>query len=254
MFNKVKLIYFSIYFVGIFMISESYAKSYKKNCFSEHILESIHINKERKKYYAKLTDDKSDRIFNLLIGYEYLTLVPAKYFDILARPFHKKKMDLFCHEFMSMNEAPDFDPNYRIYPTHDFYEFPWKYYKKEISKAIKADDIEKVRKLSLWAIIELSDMPQYYCMTRHLMESVYRFAHFIPIREKEAKELGIKSPRKIMKNVISAHLLGFRDTYKIDQWSQPIQKEGIPLLCSELPNLLFDLDNPELDILKKGES
>lgn len=237
---------------GFFMLSATHAKSYQKNCFTEHILESIHINKERKKHYSELTDGASDRIFNLLIGYEYLTLVPAKFFDLKAKPYQKKGMELFCHEFVSMDRAPSFDPNKKIFPSEKMANFSWRDYKEKISDAIKRDDIESASNLLISGMLELKDMPHYYCMTRHLLESIYRFAYFIPIREEEAYQLGIKSPRKMMKNVMKAHLLGLRDSIKIDKWSYPIQKNGIPLLCSELPNLLLDLNAPELEVLKGG--
>src|SRR5688500_1630378 len=83
-----------------------YAKSYDTFCFQEHIKESISINKARKKVYAELTNGRSERIFNKLIGYEYITLAPATFFDLKALPYQKQGMDLFCHEFMSMIRVP----------------------------------------------------------------------------------------------------------------------------------------------------
>jgi hypothetical protein len=37
----------------------------------------------------------------------------------------------------------------------------------------------------------------------------------------------------------------------IDKLSIPIQKQGIPMLCNELPNLIEDIDLEELNILKR---
>jgi hypothetical protein len=85
-------------------------------------------------------------------------------------------------------------------------------------------------------------------MSRHLIESIYRFAHFIALREEEAKNVGASSPRDLMFDVMKVHLLGMMGSYEIDEWSGPIQEEGIPVLCSEIPDLLHDLALAPADI------
>lgn len=227
-----------------------YAKSYESFCFQGHIRESISINKERKKVYSELTNGRSDKIFNTVIGYEYVTLAPATFFDLQALSYHKNGLDLFCHEFMSMVRSPNFDPEARVIPEEAFRPFDWKFYKERTSNALKHKDITEVRKTALEALVELKSQPRYYCFSRHLFESIYRFAHFLPLRSKQAEKLGLKDPADIMFNVMKLHLLGIKDSHRIDVWSQPIQMSGIPILCSEIPDLLFDLNNPELNILK----
>ena len=221
--------------------STSFAKSYTTNCFQEHIQESIAINKERKREYSLITDGASDKIFTHLIAMEHLTIPVAFYYDQKAKPFQKKGLDLFCHEFMSMNKVSTFNPDKRVIPTHDFPELSLSQYKKDIKKTLEEDDIERLKALSLSELDKLSKYPQYYCMTRHIIESIYRFAFFIDIREREASALKIESPKDLMKKVIKTHLLGVDDSLKIDRWSQPIQEKGVSLLCSELPDLMFDL-------------
>jgi hypothetical protein len=227
-----------------------YEKSYETFCFQQHIKDSISINKERRKVYAELTDGRSERIFNKLIGYEYVTLVPATYFDLKALPYQKQGMDLFCHEFMSMIRTPEFDPNTRIIPQEKFKPFDWKFYKDRITAAIAHGSAPEVRQVTLEALIELKSMPNYYCFTRHFIESIYRFAHFVPLRAQQAEEFGLKDPSKMMFNVMKLHTVGIKDCHGIDLWSQPIQMSGIPILCTEIPNLLSDLDVPELEVLK----
>lgn len=227
-----------------------YSKSYETFCFQEHIKESISINKSRRKVYAKLTNGRSERIFNKLIGYEYITLAPATYFDLKALKYQKQGMDLFCHEFMSMIRTPDFDPNTRIIPKEQFRPFDWKFYKNRITTAIKHDNEGEVKRATLDALIELKSMPNYYCFTRHFLESIYRFAHFVPLRSEQAENFGLKDPTKMMFSVMKLHTIGIKDCHGIDVWSQPIQSSGIPILCTEIPDLLSDLDVPELEVLK----
>lgn len=229
---------------------EAYTKSYDRFCFREHVSESISINKERKKVYAELTDGRSDRIFNKLIAYEYITLLAANFFDLKALKYQKNGVDLFCHEFMSMNRTPIFDPNARRIPAEPFKPFDWEFYKKRIGAGLEHGNPLEVRKACVEALIELKAMPNYYCFTRHFIESIYRFAYFQPLRSEQAAEAGLRDPKKMIFDVMKLHLLGMKDCHGIDMWSQPIQMSGIPILCSEIPDLLFDLNDPELEPIK----
>lgn len=228
-----------------------FAKSYETNCFREHILESIAINKERKFAYSQLTEGKSDRIFNLLIGSEYLTLIPATYFDLKARRFQKAGSSLFCQEFMSMNRVGEFSAENLIVPKKSRKDFDWQLHKINMERALNSHSPDLVRHAAIAALMELKKQPQYYCMTRHIFESIYRFAYFIPLREMEAAELNINPPTGLMMDVINLHLMGIAGSYEIDEWSGPIQESGIPILCSEIPDLIKDIDEDELSLLKR---
>lgn len=228
-----------------------YTKSYDSFCFQEHIRESIAINKERKQIYAELTGGRSNKIFNLLIGYEYVTLAPATILDLQALPFQKNGMDLFCHEFMSMVRAPKFNPENKVIPQEQFRPFDWMFYKNRMSEALKHQDLDEVKRTAIEALLELKSQPSYYCFSRHFFESIYRFAHFVPLRAKQAEEMELKDPTNLMFRVMKLHIMGLKDSHRIDLWAQPIQMSGIPILCSEIPDLLFDLDTPELKELKK---
>lgn len=228
----------------------SYLKSYSQNCFRHHIEESIGINRERKIIYSSMTAGQSDRIFNTLIASEVISIIPATYFDYRAKKFQKKGLELFQHEFMSMNRAGLFDPNEKVTVTGKIKEFDWKFYKIRLDNAIHLHNHETVRSICVEALVELKAYPQYYCMMRHLIESIYRFAFFVPIRVKQASTLKIDSPESLMFDVMKLHLLGFEGVYKIDLWCQPIQQSGILILNTELPDLLLDLDAEEIKPLK----
>lgn len=223
-----------------------YAKSYDTFCFGTHIKESISINTERRKIYAELTDGRSDPIFNKLISAEYVTLAPAAYFDLKALPYQKNGMPLFCHEFMSMIRTPKFDPSTRIIPKEQFKPFDLKFYKKRLVEAIKNESVAEVKKVAVEALLELKKQPNYYCFTRHFVESIYRFAYFTPIRSQEAEEMELKDPKKMMFSIMKLHTVALNICHDIDLMSQPIQMSGIPILCTEIPDLMFDLDVPEL--------
>lgn len=221
---------------------KGYTISYDKNCFGDHIRESIVINSHRKPIYEELTQGRSNKIFNFLIASERLSLIPAAYYDLKAREYQERGVPLYCYEFMSMNATPDFDPERRVIPTEKFEAFDWKSYKKRLDLAIDRNDVNEIKRVSLEAVRALDAYPNYYCMLRHMFESVYRFAYFLPLQEEASLKAGLKSSAKLSMSMIKLQMLALVSSYRIDQWSAPIQKEGIPILCSELPKLLDDLN------------
>ena len=227
------------------------ANTYKSFCFHEHIKDSISINKERKKVYSSLTNGKSNQIYNEFIGFEYLTSALTPFYDLQALFYQKQGINLFCDEFMGLIRDPEFDPNNRQIPEEKFQKLDWKYHHKKIREAIKRKNVSEVKKVTIEALIEIKSLPNYYCLTRHFYESIYRFAHFVPLRVKQAEEKGLKNPTNLMFRMMKLLTLGLRGSYGIDVKSSPIQMSGIPIICSEIPALLSDLNNIELDVLRK---
>lgn len=219
----------------------THAKSYTTECFAHHVKESIVINSVRKPIYSYLTNGESDKIFNFLIGAERISLIPASYYDWRAKKYQENGVPLFCYEFKSMNSTPDFDPDRRVIPKETFEPFDWKSVERNLKLAVDRRSVIEVKRVTMKAIRDLEAYPSYYFMLRHMLESVYRFAYFLPMQEEAALAAGLKSPRDLTFGMIKLHLLSLVSSYQVDQWSAPIQKEGIPILCSELPTLLDDL-------------
>lgn len=236
-----------------FVISAAFAgdsNSYKAFCFKNHVKESIAINKDRKKLYSKLTDGKSDRVFGELIAYERLTLIPATFYDLKVLKYQKEGIDLFCKEFLPLNHSPMQDEAPRNFPQETFSIINWKQIQRNTSLALDSGDVAEVKKVSLQALVELQSQPSYYCLTRHFIESIYRFAHFLPLRRAQAKAKGLKDPKNIIFSVMKTHTQGLRGSFAIDVKSRPIQENGIPMICAEMPNPFSDINNIELSVLK----
>lgn len=212
----------------------------KQGCFEMHIRESIEINKNNKVPYAKIAGNSASQVLNTLIASEYLTLIPAAIFDNEAKPFQRKGMDLWCQEFLSM-EQDQRDVIINEAPKEAFQKFNWKPYSLEMKKSLKQNDVRLIRISSLKALKTLSLQPHFHCFTRHMVESIYRIAYFVDVREAEAKRLNIRSPRKLMMDSIRTHLESFSFAQYIDQLARPIQENRIGILCNELPDLLRDL-------------
>ncbi len=216
----------------------SFAKNHETFCFQNHILESISINKTRQEVYSKLTEGKSNRIYRELIGYEKLSLTVATFFDLKAMPYQKAGMNIFCKEFKALIQSPRLLSQS---PQESFSAINRKSIEQKISTALKTKETEKVKKASLEILEGLKTQPSYYCLSRHFIESIYRFAHFAPIWSKQAEEKGLKDPSKMIFKVMKMHALGLKGTFAIDRKSQPIQAQGIPMLCAEVPDLLEDI-------------
>lgn len=217
----------------------SFAKNHKSFCFQNHILESISINKTRQEVYSKLTEGKSNPIYRELIAYERLSLTVATFFDLKALRYQKAGMNIFCKEFKDLIQAPSLLSQK---PVEPFAAISRKPIEQKISAALKTKNTEEVKKASLEIIEEMKKQPSYYCLSRHFIESIYRFAHFAPMWSKQAQDKGLKDPSKMIFNVMKLHALGLKGTFAIDRKSQPIQAKGIPMLCAEIPDLLEDIN------------
>ncbi len=208
--------------------------------FLEHITESISINSERRPFYKKLSDGKSETGFIYLIILEILMIPSAWFWDICTAYYQKKGISLFDREFVSMNRTPVFDSSKRISPG-SCPEIPWQSFRNQLKSAIENEDPEEVLQCSLRIVGEMKSYPEFYPMTRHLVESIIRFAYFCPQRIREADDLKIKSPKALIFRMMNYHLLGFWFFVQIDKASAPVHAMGIPMLTSELPDLLADL-------------
>lgn len=212
--------------------------------FLDHITESISINSERRPFYKKLSGGKSEAGFRLLIALEILMVPSTWFWDKRCAYYQRNGVPLLKDELVSMNRTPDFDPEKKVQPG-PFPKIPWKSFQKKLSVAIRTEDPSEIVRVARDIILEMSAYPHYYPMTRHLVESIYRFAWFMPVREKEARARGLKNPRSLILSIIRYHLVGFWFFMKIDEASAPVQAQGIPMLTSELPDLMHDLEGVE---------
>ncbi len=234
----------------VFLFLGTLERGQAKTCFTHHIQESIKINQESSKFYRELTDGKSDKVLKKLITGEKASLKIAKSIDKKVQTYHQQGIDLLCQEFKDM--IP-FEPSLKDprVPNIDPLSLQYFSFYKKINQAIKTNDENIIRTEALKVLIELHQSPPYHCFTRHIVESIYRFAYYVPIRKKQSEDKNLKDPTKILIQVMKLQLLALPFAQYIDKLSIPIQKQGIPMLCNELPNLIEDIDLEELNILKR---
>ncbi len=234
----------------IFIFLGTFDKGEAKSCFTHHIQESIKINQESSTFYRALTGGESDKVLKKLITGEKASLKIAKSFDKKVQTYHQHGIDLLCQEF---KEMIPFEPSLKDPRVQHVDPLSLKYFSfyKKINNAIKTKDENIIRTEALKVLIELHQSPPYHCFTRHIIESIYRFAYYVPIRKKQSEDKNLKDPTKILIQVMKLQLLVLPFAQYVDKLSAPIQKQGIPILCNELPNLIEDIDLEELNILKE---
>jgi hypothetical protein len=208
--------------------------------FLNHITESISINSERRPFYRKLTEGKSEAGFRYLIALELLMIPSALFWDICASHYQRNGVPFLKDELVSMNRTPEFDASKRVSPG-SIPEIPWKSFQKQLKEAIASENPGEVVTCSARIIGEMKSYPDFYPMTRHLVESILRFAWFCPKRVKEAEEKGLQNPHQLIFRMMKYHLLGFWFFVQIDKAASPVHAMGVPMLTSELPDLLNDL-------------
>lgn len=240
--------------IGVLASVNAQAAVIKRDCFKAHVEEAIDLNTQRKAEYFKLTNGASDKVFNRLIFVEHFMKIFVKRYDRKAHAYQKNGMDLLCQELVEVKHAPEFNSPSLQHRSDSFEDVSWEPFKKSIKDSLKKGDVEQTKKSALAALVKLNKHPGRHCMKRHLFESIYRFAHFAPLRMEEAKANNIANPKEFMIDVMKFHLTAFGTFNYLDKIAAPIQQKGISILCSEMPDLIKDLDAPELDVLKQSGS
>lgn len=205
------------------------------NYMTNHLMEAIVLNCRRLPKYARLTQGRSIKISLLLIWSESISLVSAFIMDTVAKYWQKKGVPVFVHEFISMEETPEFSSSYafafeplKIFPR---FEIP----KKKLGELVEQKKYESLSSELGNLIRSLEKYPHIFCMTRHTLESFLRCSNLTPLHIQKAKELEVKSPEKFCQNALKSHLFAMGFCMFLDRLSFPIQNAGVPIVCQDVP-------------------
>lgn len=113
----------------------------------------------------------------------------------------------------------------------------YKYLKvyKPFRKALRNKDFKNI---ATEAQSILDEIPQgYYCMLKHLLETVKTMASNTPAYIEKAQQENIKSPARLMLSLIKEQLKAIKLILPLDRWAGPLQEKGISILCSDVPHL-----------------
>ena len=84
-------------------------------------------------------------------------------------------------------------------------------------------------------LARLAPAPEYHCMTRHLIESLWRVAVLAPLHERLAAERAVRSTRDLSELLLRLHLSALPEGAKLDRAAAPLQARGIPIICRDVP-------------------
>ncbi len=209
----------------------------ERHCFREHLREAIALNRERMPKYAELTGGASRAISRRLIWSERLALPVAWYIDRRAAGYERAGIPLVCDAFVPMELAPEFRERSAAEPKplSDFRSPDIRRMHRAVRASFREGGFPAVSAVLEQEIHLLAEAPTYNCMLRHLLESALRIANLAPIHAAEAARMGMPSPENVSWLMIRLHLMTFEEAAQLDRAAAPIQAQGIPIVCQDVP-------------------
>lgn len=210
----------------------------ERRCMERHLREAAALNKQRMPRYDSLTDGRSRGISRRLIWTERLGIVAAWYVDWRARPFQRAGIRIVCDDFVPMAHTPAFQPRAAGArpPLAGFVRADAPGIRREVERALDQGGFRAASAVLGREIEALAATPAYHCMLRHLLESALRISSQAPRYAAEARARGLAhSPENLSRALLDLHMLALGDAAKLDARAAPMQAEGIPILCQDVP-------------------
>lgn len=206
-------------------------------CLGEHIEEAIVLNKQRKTAYMQLSQGRSQKVSEALLWMERKLTVAAPFADAWAAPFQAKGIPILCRDFISMSETPAFKAQNPEGPDsfHNYRRPDVNGIKARLLELYKSKSYQGMAEYADSQIQELDRVPRYNCMVKHMLESVRRMAALTPVYMQMAQELDMMSPELLSRTVLRSHVLLLEESANIDELAAPLQAEGLPIVCQDVP-------------------
>ena len=233
-----------IWLLLIFFINISYANDELTRCYyaiSNHIKEAIHHNSEVLPYYNNLSSGRSDIISRSLIGLEYYSLLEVISVEKEALYYQKNGVPLLCDELADMSNLAPFRNDF-ITPVSikKFQSFLVSEFINSLKSFIIHEDLELAYQSLAKKIRQLESAPHQLCLTRHLMESIARTIMLSDHHRQMAINKNLNDPKELIKKFLLLQLKGLKFTYQLDRQAFPLNLEGIPLFCQDVPPIIWE--------------
>jgi len=205
-------------------------------CMEIHLREAAHLNRERMPLYSALSGGRSRGISRRLIWTERLAIPVAWYVDWRARNFLRAGIRLTCDDFVPMAHTPAFreriaDPP----PLSAFTPSNPRRIRRAIDGAHRSGGFPAAAIAIEREIGQLQTTPAFNCMMRHLLESALRISNQASVYDAQARERGLRSPGGVSRLMLNLHLSTLGEAAKLDRRAAPLQAEGIPIICQDVP-------------------
>jgi len=203
-------------------------------CFEAHLQDAIALNQARSPGYAAASGGRSSRISSRLITGERVTLPVARWLDGRAVPWQDAGVALLCDDLVGMDQAPAFVAR-QSPPPPGYVRVDGAAVAARLTTAFAAGGYDRLRAAVADQLAAIAGAPAYHCMLRHLLDSTLRAANLAPVHETEAAGLGLASPHALSRDFVLAQLGGIALATGVDDDAAPLQAEGIPIICNDVP-------------------
>lgn len=216
------------------------AHSSSQGCFVEHLREARELNMHRLPLYSKASQGRSLRISSLLISTEWLAQIPALMIEKEAKAFIPLGVNLTCESFVSMKSVGPYHARVLPSPTLSHYRsLDLKELGSQSKKLIRKNDYHALTETLLKELHILEQEPRFHCMTRHLLESLAKIAMQAPSQlDKIKRDQTKRDLNQLIERLLRQHLMTLGMATTLDDWAAPLQAEGIPIICQDVPKIL----------------
>jgi hypothetical protein len=221
------------------ILLEGAALADEGSCFSSHVREAIRLNEARAVRYREISGGRSRAVSDRLLFTEHLTLIPAAFLEARASYFRRAGIPVLCADFVTMALTPPFEAYTAGAPALAQYRRPpTSSWKSELRFALNRGGFLTVHQTAVRLLRELEEPVQFNCMVRHVLESLARGAWLAPQYEARAKALGLRrSPAPVSRSALGLQIEALGYAAGLDFLAAPLQAEGIPILCQDVPPL-----------------
>lgn len=226
------------FFSILFLILVSSVGHAEERCLEQHLKDAMTLNRARLGKYSALTQGASEEISHRLLGFEFVGLYPSVFLDWQAESYQKEGVSIICDELVSMSTVPEFVPKSTIdpEPLSKFVPLSPGDISAEIESAYENESFSGVTKAAQKWLAVANQTPSYHCLMRHFLDSIVRAANLAPLHVAQAQKLGeTRSPADLSWEFIKMQLFGLSQMESIDELAAPIQAQGIPILCQDVP-------------------
>lgn len=226
------------FFSILFLILVSSVGHAEERCLEQHLKDAMMLNRARLEKYSVLTHGASEEISHRLLGFEFLGLFPSAFLDGQAESFQKEGISIVCDELVAMSTVPEFVPKSASVPEplSRFVPLSPEDISAEIESAYEKESFSGVSKATQKWLAVANQAPSYHCLMRHFLDSIVRAANLAPLHIAQAQKLGeTRSPANLSWEFIKMELFGLSQMESIDELAAPIQAQGIPILCQDVP-------------------
>jgi hypothetical protein len=210
----------------------------ESRCMERHLREAARLNEERMPRYAELTGGRSREISRRLIRTERLAVPVAWYLDRRARRFQRAGIPVVCDDFVPMANTPPFreraaDPPP---PLSAFARADARRIRRAVRRAQRTGGFPAASAALRAELARIEGTPAFHCMLRHLLESALRVSVLAPRHVAGARARGLTdSPEELSRDLLDLHLDALGEAAELDRRAAPLQAEGIPILCQDVP-------------------